>query len=204
MNITKDTIGAIVLAAGQSRRMGINKLLMPWQGTTIIQHILDQLHAAHIHPIIMVIGKNSNRLNSIIAKNQLFSIANPNYADGSMLHSVQIGIREILKYSVPGMLIVLGDQPAIEITNIRQLVKKFNFSDKKIVVPESGGHKGHPWIISSDAAREVLKLDEPETLRTFLNTHQSDIEYMTVSDSSVLSDIDTLGDYKKQITNHRV
>lgn len=204
MNINKDTIGAIVLAAGQSRRMGVNKLLMPWQGTTIIQHILEQLHAAHIHPIVMVIGKKNNRINSIITENGIFSIANPNFTDGSMLHSVQIGIREILKSSVHGMLIVLGDQPSIEISKIQQLVQKFKFSDKKMVVPEYGGHKGHPWIISTDAAREVLKLDEPETLRTFLKTHQSDIEYMTVSDSSVLSDIDTLGDYKKQITNHRV
>ncbi len=204
MKIKKKTIGAIVLAAGQSKRMGVNKLLMPWQGTTIIQHILDQLHAAHIHPIMMVIGKNDHRINSIIAENGIFSIANPRFIDGSMLHSVQIGIREILKSTIKGMLIVLGDQPAIEISKIRQLVQKFKISDKKIVVPEYGGRKGHPWIISTDVACEILKLDEPETLRTFLKTHQSDIEYMTVSDSSVLSDIDTLRDYKKQITNHRV
>lgn len=68
MNINKDTIGAIVLAAGQSRRMGVNKLLMPWQGTTIIQHILEQLHAAHIHPIVMVIGKKIIELIRLLLK----------------------------------------------------------------------------------------------------------------------------------------
>jgi molybdenum cofactor cytidylyltransferase len=205
MNHQKKTIGAVVLGAGQARRMGASKLLMPWLGaTTIIQHILNQLKTAKIQPIMMVIGKKSSKLNSIIVENELFAIVNPSFADGSMLHSVQIGIREILKYPVQGILIVLGDQPAIEVAMICHLIDKFNTTNKKIVVPEYGGHKGHPWILNSGAALEILKLEEPDTLRTFLKSNQSEIEYLTLQDSSILSDIDTREDYKKQITQNRV
>jgi molybdenum cofactor cytidylyltransferase len=203
INITKNSNGAIVLAAGQSRRMGNPKLLMSWNGTTIIQHILNQLKTAHIQPIVMVFGGNSPEFKFISVENKLVLANNPNFADGSMLHSVQIGIRELLKFPIKGIFIVLGDQPALQVSLIFQLIEKFNKSNKKIVVPEYGGHKGHPWLLSSDLAKEILILDEPNTLRTFLNDHKSEIEYIAVSDPSILSDIDTPEDYKQQTKDYR-
>lgn len=191
------SIGAVVLAAGQSHRMGSNKLLLPWNGSTIIQQVLDQLLITHIQPIVIVTGGNSLELNAVIDANGLISVNNPNYSDESMLHSVQIGIRELLKFSIGGMLVVLGDQPAIQAKIVSQLIQKFQSSGKQIVTPEYDGHKGHPWIFSLRIARKILKVEEPNTLRTFLKDNESEIELMTVSDPSILSDIDTPEEYKK-------
>ncbi len=187
-------ITAIVLAAGQSKRMGQQKMLMSWGQTTVIGRVIGTLMEGGVKDIHVVTGRNEVELKSALKANDIQFIYNPDYANGEMLTSVQVGL-DSMEDVTEAVLIVLGDQPQLELKVIREIIDRYLLTHHKIIVPSYQMHRGHPWLLEKSYWQEILNLHHPATLRDFLKAHSEIIDYVSVETPSILQDLDNQADY---------
>lgn len=190
-------IWAIVLAAGESKRMGRAKLLLPFLKKTIIEILLERILASRVNQILIVLGSNKEKIERKIKNFSLKKVFNADYSKG-MLSSIQCGFRE-LPEEVEAALIVLGDQPAVKSSIINKIIEAYQKSKKGIVIPVCKGKRGHPVLIETKYKKEVESLGEGMTLRDLIHRHPEDILEVEVSTSSILRDIDNIEDYEREV-----
>lgn len=191
-------IGAVVLAAGMSTRMGQHKLLLPWlEGRTIIEHIIHQLIKSRIDPIVVVTGHNARDVKQLLKPLDLEIVHNKVYKTGEMLSSIKVGISAMPPH-IAAAMVVLGDQPGIQPKTIYQLLSAFAVTRRDIVIPSYQMRRGHPMLIGRRYWPEIIKAEGATTLRDILQTHEDRIEYVTVDNDSVLRDVDTPQDYRDE------
>lgn len=189
-------IYSIVLAAGQSRRMGRQKLLLPWGGTTIIGHIVDQLLHSVLDGVLVVTGCDQAAVIGALSGRPVTFAHNPDTACG-MLSSVRCGVRA-LPPACDAVLVALGDQPMIETGLVDRMVTAFQATDKRILVPLHQGKRGHPLVFSSEYCHEILTQYDDTGLRGLLQAHPQDLQELAVSTPAILGDIDRPEDYQRQ------
>jgi len=188
-------ITAIILAAGQSIRMGQPKMLLPWGNTTILETVITTYKAAGIDDILVVTGGAREQVETLIG-NLAKTVFNPNYAKGEMLSSVQAGLTT-LKPEVEAVLIGLGDQPQVQERSVQLVVEAYQESGASIGVPSFQMRRGHPWLVARQHWDEIQRMHSPDSLRDFLNRHADEIHYVAVENDSILQDLDTPEDYLK-------
>lgn len=195
MESAERRIGAVVLAAGMSSRMGEPKMLLEWgDGQTILGHILDQLQSADVHPILVVTGKYTDDVGRIAATKHAITVHNPDYALGEMLSSLKCGLRA-MPDAVSAALIVLGDQPTLRALIVREVMRAYRAGKGRIVAPSYQMRRGHPILIDRLYWGEMLALPDDDAPRTVINAHANEIAYVTVEDDAILRDVDTPADY---------
>lgn len=190
-----NNIGAIVLAAGLSRRMGKPKMLLPWGSGTVIEHVVG-VCSHTLTETIVVCGQYFQEISVLTQGKYVKVVYNENYANGEMLDSLRKGLTEI-STEIEAAFIVLGDQPFIQAPLLEKIINQFYQSKRKILIPSYQMRRGHPWLVHKELLSEFWKLPPGETMRDFLKLHQSEIEYCEVNDQSILLDIDTPEDYEK-------
>ena len=189
-------ISAIILAAGQSRRMGQPKMLLPWGRLTVIEQVLITFLGAGIEETLVVTGGARELVERVIEPYPVQKIYNSNYEAGEMLSSLQLGLRA-LSNQVEATLIGLGDQPQVQERTVHLVCEAYRESQSRLVVPSFQMRRGHPWLVARSLWNEILALRPPESPRDFLNQHAADIHYVGVETSSILADLDTPEDYQK-------
>ena len=190
------SISAIILAAGQSKRMGQPKMLLPWGNTTVLGKVIETVQSARIKDILVVTGGARNEVEKVIANYKLRVVYNENFEHEEMLRSIQLGLNA-QKTDSEATLICLGDQPQVEEGSVRTVVEAFHKNKSSIAVPSYQMRRGHPWLIAKELWGEVLQMTAPESMRDFLNIHKDDIFYVDVNSPSILQDLDTPEDYLK-------
>jgi molybdenum cofactor cytidylyltransferase len=188
-------ITAIVLAAGDSKRMGNPKMLLPWGKSTVLQTVISTLQAANVKDILVVTGGARQQVESLIGKT-VETIFNENFQDGEMLSSIQLGLSAKMR-EASAALICLGDQPQVEERSIRSVCNAFLSNKSRIVVPSYQMRRGHPWLVERSLWDELLAMKPPKTPRDFLKKNARKIHYINVDTSSVIADLDTPEDYMK-------
>jgi molybdenum cofactor cytidylyltransferase len=192
------SVGAIVLAAGMSRRMGESKLLLPWEGhKTIIEHILQQLVLSRVDHITVVTGHRAGEVRALCERQGVDVVHNPNYATGEMLSSVKTGLAAMPAH-VAAALVVLGDQPRIQQRVIHQVLTTYAEGAGDIVAPSYQRRRGHPILIDRRYWREILNLPDDGAPRDVINAHPERAAFVNVDTDSVLRDVDTPEDYKQE------
>ena len=192
---------AIVLAAGESRRMGVPKLLLPFGKTTVIGHVVDQLLESVIDKVYVVAGCEAHRIAEELSGRPVAVVINPDYQAG-MLSSVRCGLRALPR-SCEVILVALGDQPAVTSTLVDRLVRAFTTTDKGILVPLHAGRRGHPVLFSERYRSEVLTRYDDVGLRGLLQAHADDVFELGVSTPAVLSDMDRPDDYRRELALYK-
>lgn len=187
-------ITALILAAGQSKRMGQPKMLLPWGERTVLGQVISTFEAAGVGDILVVTGGAKNQVEKVIGSSTRTAF-NPEYSKGEMLSSVQTGLAEF-KPGVEAALIALGDQPQVQERSVRLVMEAYQESEVSIVVPSFQMRRGHPWLVTQKHWDEIRRMCAPETLRDFLNHHADEIHYVTVDNDSILKDLDTPEDYR--------
>ncbi len=191
-------ITAIILAAGLSTRMGSPKMLLDWQGSTVLETVLKTVTESPIDDVILVYGAWKNEILKITGKFPIQPVYNPDFSNGSMLVSLQTGLSHIHEPS-DGFMVILGDQPMLSKTVIEKVMLDFRSTGKMLVLPSFNYRRGHPWLINISLKNEILGIEEPRTLRDFLKNHETEIFYSVVDDPTILADLDTPEDYQKYI-----
>jgi len=192
-------ISAIVLAAGEARRMGQVKLLLPWKGKTILEHVLGNLLQSRVDEVILVLGHEADRFLGKISEPKIKIVFNPAYGEG-MSSSLRKGLMAMGE-KAEAFLVVLGDQPGIRPEIINQLIQAFRQTRKirKIVLPTYQSRRGHPVLFSSEYGEEILRLKGDVGARQILRDHPEDIVEVETDSEAILWDIDTPEDYQEHL-----
>ena len=190
-------IWAIVLAAGESRRMGSPKMILPYEGVTIIEKVLENVLASEVEKVVTVLGSHNEEVLKVIEKFPVQHCYNSNFKDG-MLSSVKCGF-EFLPGDFSAAMVFLGDQPMVEASVINQMINGYQESGKGILVPVFDKKRGHPLMVDKKYRDEIINFDDPEGLKGLLLRHPDDLLEVVTENPAVLKDIDTLEDYNNQI-----
>jgi molybdenum cofactor cytidylyltransferase len=186
-------ISAILLGAGESKRMGLDKLSLPWGEETIFEHCLNTFLRSKVKELIVVLGGKTKGTTGPSRRRKAKLVMNPHYKMG-MSTSIRRGIQAI-DPECQGILIALGDQPFLKIRTINALIQAFAREEKGIVVPSFRGRKGHPVIFHKRYQKDLLKLQGDVGGKSIIERYPEDVRIVHVKSEGVVKDIDTWKDY---------
>ena len=189
-------ISALILAAGESKRMGQPKMLMPWGDTTVLARVISVFGNAGVQDIIVVTGGYREQVEASVADLSVRFVFNVDYINSEMLTSIQCGLRE-MKSQTEAILIGLGDQPQVKEGTVRSICEAYQSGKSSIIMPSHQMRRGHPWLLARPYWSEFLNLQSHQSPRGFLQKHNNDIEYVNVDSPTIFADLDTPEDYRK-------
>jgi len=188
---------AIILAAGRSRRMGVQKLLLPFGGRTVIGRIAGEILRSPVDQVFVVVGQDAARIADALDGQRVVLVTNPD-PDGEMLSSVRCGLR-VVPDDCEAVLVALGDQPTVTADLVGRMLQAFRASGRGIVVPVYGGRPGHPILFSTRYRQEVLTRYDQVGLCGLRQAHPDDVLELCVTSPSVLGDMDCPEDYRREL-----
>jgi len=186
-------ISAILLAAGESNRMGQPKQLMPFGQITIVERTIDNLLNSAVSETIVVLGYKDEEIRKTIAGKPIKIAMNPDYQQG-MSTSIIAGLKQVDKRA-RAVLIALGDQPFVNSQTITSLVEAFIANNRGILIPVYQGRRGNPVIFAIEYKGELLNLKGDVGGREIIKLHPDDVLEVAVDCEGVLLDIDTMENY---------
>lgn len=192
-----ERIGAVILAAGRSQRMGQPKMILPWGTRTVIEQVVDVLAAAGVKEIVVVTGGAREQVEAALAGSPARMVFNPLFEQGEMLSSLQTGLRQ-LSPGCLAALVALGDQPWIDLDVVRAVLGRHRATGARLVVPSYQMRRGHPWLVERGLWGDLLEMTAQQTMRDFLRAHEGEIVYEAVDSPGILKDLDTPEDYQAQ------
>ena len=192
----KPRVAAVLLAAGESTRMGEPKALLPWRGQPLIAYQVSALHEAGYAPLVVVLGHDAERVaDAIPAHIPLEAAVNPRYAQGRTT-SIVVGVLHLLEEAVDGLLIASVDQPR-SIAMLRTLREAFEREQPQIAVPSLDGRPGHPPLFSGGLLPELLQVTEgTEGLRQVMRNFHEGRLLVPVDDPLTLTNLNTREEYE--------
>lgn len=194
----KNRIAGIILAAGQSKRMGTPKLLLPWKDATVLDSVIRCALVAGLSPILVVCGADPVEIHTRVASyaGRVTEVHNPEYERHEMFYSLKLGIRA-LENRCDAAILFLGDQPHVDPQVVTQIVQRFEDQEAAFIIPSYQMRRGHPMLIHADLFHSLLEFPDTGTLKEFLSQSPKKIAYISVDSSSVLEDMDSPADYER-------
>jgi len=191
---------AVVLSAGESRRMGSPKALLPIGGKTFIEHIVASLERTRVGKIIVVLGHNAEGIRSQVAHLPVTWVVNKDYAKGQ-LSSLIAAVRSLQESTgapqIDGILVHLVDHPFLDSRLVNEMIDRFYESKKLIVLPRYQGRRGHPVIFSEALFAELLRTPPEEGAKVVVRAHRNETLEIETGEEGVTVDIDTEDEYRK-------
>lgn len=189
-------IAGIILAAGESRRMGRDKALLTFQGRTFLETITHKLGAAGIENITVVLGYHAEIIRrSVSLPGARFAI-NHHYQQGQT-SSLQLGLAAATADSPEAVILCLVDHPAISAQVILKLREHFESTRAPVVLPTYKGEHGHPVVISRALFPELLALLPAEPANTVIRKYRGTTEFLEVADPGILFNVDEPAAYER-------
>jgi molybdenum cofactor cytidylyltransferase len=199
--MTPDRVIAIVLAAGESRRMGTLKPLLAYGSGSVIQAVVRSLQASPVDRVRVVLGHRSAEIGAHLAAEGVETVENPRYPEG-MLTSVQAALAAGPP-DTEWWVIALGDQPALQPGVVRMLLDAVREARQvrgaTLCIPAYDGRRGHPLVIHGSHREEILALAPEGGLRALMQAHPEAIRHVEVPTDTVLHDMDTPEDYAREL-----
>ena len=189
-------VAAVIMASGSSKRIGVNKLLLPYKGKCLIEHLLDVIIKCDFSKIILV-AKDKALID--LGKKRGIEVIYNKHADKGQSEAIKLGIQNSLNAS--GYAFLAGDQPFIDCEMLNLLITNFSTNSDAIIVPTYKEKRGTPVIFPNNYQKELLNLKGDVGGKAVINAHLDKVKYVEVNSSEQLWDIDTLDDYEK-IINH--
>jgi len=184
-------IGAVLLAAGQSRRMGgPNKLLAELDGVPMVAHVARRLLASRARPIVAVLGNQAEAVDTTLGKLPVERVRNLDFADG-LSTSLRRGIAA-LPPDLEGALICLGDMPLISGRHVDRLIAAFNpLEGRAIIVPTRRGKRGNPVLWAKRFFPAMSELAGDVGAKHLIGEHAELVAEVEMEDDAIFVDIDT-------------
>jgi molybdenum cofactor cytidylyltransferase len=195
---------AVILAAGESSRMGRDKALLPWPpesatastGETFLSAAI-QLFAPYVDIVLVVAGNNERELAPIVYASGASLVINPDPARGQF-SSLQTGLHEVLNRGRDAAMITLVDRPPVKPQTVEFLASEFEQAVARsvwAVVPEYQGKHGHPILAGREMIEAFLRAPATATAREVEHANLNKIHYVSVADSFVTLNVDTPEQY---------
>jgi molybdenum cofactor cytidylyltransferase len=187
------TVSAVILAAGMSSRMGTTKQLLPFGNSTLLETVIDKMRRSGANEVIVVLGASADEIRRTIHLDGVRVVINEEFRDG-MGASLRRGIAEV---NTDAALVVLADQPFVEIDTINRLIAEYRTHKPQIAIPLYRGFRGNPVLLDRSVFPEIIQLSGDIGCRAIFGTHSENILKVQVEDIGVLLDIDTREDLDK-------
>jgi molybdenum cofactor cytidylyltransferase len=186
-------IAGILLAAGESRRMGFPKPLLPYQGSTFLAHLLATLEG-QVSPLVLVLGAQAERIRAAVRIPDTVIVAiNENYAAGQ-LSSLQVGLRA-LPPEVEAVMVALVDHPCVDGALVARLIAAWHEKRPPVLIPTYKERRGHPMIFSRELFGELLEAPLDQGARAVVRRHT--VLHVPVETEGILHDLDDPETYRK-------
>jgi molybdenum cofactor cytidylyltransferase len=201
-DLTWGRVGAVVLAAGQSTRMGRTKQLLPWGPHSIVGAVVRSLQTASLAPVVVVTGREREAVEASVSAAQIPDrppvtfVFNPDFAHTEMARSLQLGL-DGLPPNCLAAFVALGDQPQLQPDVLARVQQRWRETQAPIVAPFYRGQRGHPILFDQAVWPAVRALPPDANPRQLLQTlHQ--VEQVAVETDTILRDVDTPDDYARE------
>ncbi len=188
-------IVALVLAAGESRRMGQPKLLLPVGTSSVIERVVDACLGSAADRVVVVLGASADQVQARIGPRPVAFALNPEYREG-LGASIRHGLGAAGS-DAEAVLVVLGDQPLISAGLIDRVIAAYRDSGRGIVYPTVRGRRGHPVLLDARYRTAMLALRGDAGCRAIVEAHAEDACPVPVDDEAPLADVDTRADYER-------
>lgn len=195
MKKRKSKIGAVILAAGMSKRMGKPKLLLEINKKSLLQYVIDVVKKLSLNPVIVITGCYKDEIqNHVKEDEQIQLVYNPHYTEG-MSSSLKLGINSI-KNKVDAVLIFLGDQPLVSHYVVQSLIAHYEGQNKHLIVrPKYGGMIGHPVLFDASLFSEFQFISGDEGGRRIITRNNQFLKNISFNNRIWGEDVDTLKDF---------
>lgn len=189
-----DEIGAILLAAGLSARMGAqNKLLLPIAGVPMIRHMVETYSAATGRPVLVVTGHEADQIEDALRDSPAVTCFNPDFEQGQA-RSVVCGL--LHAPAARRLLIGLGDQPRLRPTDLGELIDAHDAaSGDKISIPQWQGQRGNPIVIPACLRARLLEDPRAPGCKKFTRAHPEHVQFHEMQNPGFYADVDTPAAY---------
>jgi CTP:molybdopterin cytidylyltransferase MocA len=193
VNGSSAKVAGLILAAGESRRMGSPKALLPYRGESFLDTLIDRLHA-RCSPVIVVLGSGAATIRAAVTRPATF-VVNPDWHTGQT-GSMQRGLRAVPP-ECEGVLFTLVDHPAVAPATIDALLAPQ--TPALLRVPRYQGKRGHPIWFSRDLIPEFLALPVDGAARDVVRSHAAQTDFLDLDDPGIVADIDDPAAYQALI-----
>lgn len=191
------SISGILLAAGESTRMGSLKALLSWQGSTLIEYQVESLQSAGVSDVVVVVGHRADEVGAPVSfKPGVNVVLNPDYKNGKAT-SVKAGLRNLSPNGCDGILVLAVDQPR-PARLLASLIEAHIGNNLLVTYPVYRGSTGHPLIFDHSLLPELLAITEDgQGLRDITRRYVEYTYQMNVDNPIVLADVNSPGDLSK-------
>jgi molybdenum cofactor cytidylyltransferase len=198
---TTSAIGAIVLAAGASTRMGQPKQLLHFQGRSLLHHTVEVVVASVCKPIIVVLGAYAEKMRQEVNQLPVMVVENPQWYEG-MGASIQVGMTALNATSeeIEGVVLTLCDQPFVSSDVINQLVAAYHSTGQGIIASEYAGTLGVPALFSRKFFLDLMNLQPTSGAKQVIKKYSHEVFPVPFAAGAI--DIDTPQDYEELQTRN--
>ena len=199
-------ITAIVLAAGESKRTGaVNKLLLPFAGVTLIDHVVRTVCRSDAAEVIVVLGHEADQVRAVLDKHPVSFAYNPRYPEG-MTTSIQAGV-EAASPEARGFMICLSDLPRIAPAELNRLIAAFEDAAQTqaapIIVPVFERQRGNPVLFAASYRAALLAHEDRQGCKRIVAQNADAVVEVAMKTPHVLRDIDTMEAYQRLVAQNR-
>jgi molybdenum cofactor cytidylyltransferase len=189
-------IAGLILAAGESQRMGRDKALLTYHGKTFLETIIQNLNAAGIDKVTVVLGHHAEIIQTKVNLASALVVVNPEYPRGQT-SSLQLGLKALATDEPDAIILCLVDHPAVSADVIAQLKQHFESTPAPVIIPTHKGERGHPIVISKALFPELLALSPGEPASGVIRKYRPETQFLEVADRGILIDVDEPRTYER-------
>jgi molybdenum cofactor cytidylyltransferase len=193
--LARSNVGAILLAAGTSSRLGTPKQLLPFGGLPLVRHTAETALASRISRLFVVVGNRADEVRQALAGLDVEIVDNPSYRQGQST-SLRQGLLAIPR-SLSAALVLLVDQPFVDAMLIDRLIGLYEETGAAIVAPQHGSRRGNPVLFDQSLFAELLTVVGDMGARDVIARHRDRVATLQIPDDRPFTDIDTWEDYQK-------
>ncbi len=187
---------AILLAAGESRRMGtVNKLALPVAGQPLLRRTAETLLRAGLQELVAVVGHEQQTARGLLRGLPLRIVFNDNYREGQMT-SVHCGMGA-LQHTCDAVLVCLADQPLLDVGDLRRLTSAFAQCPTSVLVPTYRGERGNPTVLAYAHRRQILAGDRNLGCKRLIRKHPELVTAVEMDNDHLVFDLDTPESYQE-------
>jgi molybdenum cofactor cytidylyltransferase len=198
------SFAGVILAAGESLRMGTDKALLPWppraegQSPSMESFLSAAIRSLALSTdfVVVVAGQNETALAPVVYANGASIVVNRDPSNGQF-SSVQVGLHEVLNRGRDAALITLVDRPPANAATVQRLRDSFEAAPQSVwaLIPEFSGKHGHPFVVGREMIERFLREPVTGNAREVEHRYQEHIQYLSVNDANVALNINTPDDY---------
>lgn len=195
---TTNAIAIMILAAGESTRMGEPKQLLPWKDGTLLDNAIKTAKASCANDVFVILGANSKDIKAAVLEEKIVVLDNPNWKSG-LGSSISRGVDYLIESdtSYKGVLIMLCDQPFISSAYLNQIIESFKENEEKIIATDYNSRAGVPAIFNATHFQELKELNDDYGAKKVLEHYNEGMIMIDPKGNEI--DLDTPDDYKTLI-----